>query len=60
MQLQLSLLETLPPEPGTAAWLALDDEHRAHAVAMLARLIAQFAAARRTVTVGANPERERE
>ena len=26
--MQLSLLETVLPEPDSAAWLALDDEHR--------------------------------
>lgn len=49
MRLQLSLLEPRPPED--RVWRALDDEHRAQAIALLARLIAKLAAARRRLTV---------
>ena len=57
--MQLSLLETVLPEPSSAAWLALDDEHRVQALAILARLIAQLAA-RRQGTVAADPEEQHE
>ena len=41
MQRQMSLLETRSP-----VWASLDDEQRSEAVAVLARLVVQAAAAR--------------
>lgn len=56
---QLSLLETsLHQNEDHAVWKTLDDEQRALAVGMLARLIVRLTAARRVVTNAADKERD--
>ena len=56
---QLSLLETsLPQNEDHAVWKTLDEEQRALAVGMLARLIAKLTAAQRVVTKSADKERD--
>ncbi len=46
MQLLLSFLRTPQPPGAAPVWDAVDDEQRAEALTMLARLIAKVAAAR--------------
>lgn len=55
MQRQLSFLEATATEDGPEVWATLDDEQRAEAVAMLARLIAKVST-RRTEAAAAKEE----
>ena len=58
--LQLSLLETPPPRCSAPVWATLDDEHRALAVAKLARLMTRVIVAKRKTTVAVDKESNHE
>ena len=56
--MQLSLLESVSPEPSRATWLALDDEHRVQALAIVVRLIARLAACRQETVADREEQHE--